>query len=289
LKASGDALSRNKGEIEMSQDSEQSDITKKKVVHEIPGMDTVVIRRDAEYRAGDPDALTMEIYYPPDFQSGARFPAVVFVFGYPDPVFHRMLGCKQKDMESYVTWARLAAASGIVAITYSNRQPADDIEAVLEYVRQNAEALGIDESRIGIWAASGHGPLALWVLMDERHRDSLKCAVLCYCFTLDLDGSTAVAEAVAKWGFVNPCAGKSVEDLSPNVPLFLARAGQDQFPGLNEAMDRFVAGALTRNLPITLVNHASGPHAFDLLDASETSREIIKQILAFMQFHLSPR
>ncbi len=34
------------------------------------------------------------------------------------------------------------------------------------------------------------------------------------------------------------------------------------------------------------MHHAAAPHAFDLVHDSETSREIIKQILAFMRFHL---
>jgi hypothetical protein len=57
-------------------------------------------------------------------------------------------------------------------------------------------------------------------------------------------------------------------------------------PGLNEALDRFVAKALPCNLPITFVNHPMAPHAFDLFDDSDTSREIIRRILAFLQFHL---
>jgi hypothetical protein len=57
-------------------------------------------------------------------------------------------------------------------------------------------------------------------------------------------------------------------------------------PGLNEKLDRFVSEALAHNLPVTLVNHPSGPHSFDLLDDGETSREIVRRILAFMRFHL---
>jgi hypothetical protein len=57
-------------------------------------------------------------------------------------------------------------------------------------------------------------------------------------------------------------------------------------PHLNETMDRFLLKALSPNLPITIMNHAAAPHAFDLFDDSETSREIIRQILAFMRFHL---
>jgi acetyl esterase/lipase len=103
---------------------------------------------------------------------------------------------------------------------------------------------------------------------------------------LDLDGSTAVAKAAKKWGFVNPAAGKSVADLPRDLPLFIVRAGRDETPHLNEALDAFLAKALAANLSITFVNHADAPHAFDVMLDSETSREIIRNILAFMRFHL---
>jgi acetyl esterase/lipase len=120
----------------------------------------------------------------------------------------------------------------------------------------------------------------------QDDRDFLKCAVLCYGLTLDLEGSTAVAEAASTWKFANPGAGKSAADLPQDLPLFVARAGRDEFPHLNETLDRFLANALACNLPMTFANHRTGPHAFDLLDDSEASREIIRQILAFLRFHL---
>jgi hypothetical protein len=57
-------------------------------------------------------------------------------------------------------------------------------------------------------------------------------------------------------------------------------------PGLNDALDAFIGAALAHNLPLTLANHASGRHAFDVVDDSRTTIESIKQILAFLQFHL---
>jgi hypothetical protein len=114
----------------------------------------------------------------------------------------------------------------------------------------------------------------------------LKCAVLLYGYTLDLDGSTAIVEATKRWGFSNPCAGKSVDDLRRDVPLFVVRAGQDQMPGLNEALDRFGGRALACNLPITIVNYSVAPHAFDLFLDNESSREIMRRLLKFLQFHL---
>lgn len=58
-------------------------------------------------------------------------------------------------------------------------------------------------------------------------------------------------------------------------------------PGLNDALDRFVGAALAVNRPVTLMNHATGPHAFDVFDDTKTSRDIVKRILAFLQLHLS--
>ena len=270
----------------MSQETQRHDIAKKRVVYQMPAEHAVTIRRDVEYRVTDVGALTMDIYHPPDSKSEARIPAVVFVNGYPDPGSQKMIGCKQKEMESYISWGQLTAASGLAAITYTTgKEPASDIHALLQHVRQNAAGLGIDENRIGLWACSGNVPNALSVLMQEA-REYLKCAVLSYGCMLDLDGDAYIAEAAKIWGFVNPCAGKSVEDLPHDIPLFIARAGQDEMPHLNETLDRFLGKALTRNLPVTFVNHPEGPHGFDIHHDSETSREIIRQILAFMRFHL---
>ena len=269
----------------MSRETPRHEITKKRVVYEIPGMDAVTVRREVQYRADDAGGLTIDIYYPPDWKSGARIPSVVFVSGYSDLGSQKILGCKLKDMESYISWGRLTAASGMIAITYTNREPVADTRALLRYVRENGAQFGIDENRIGVWACSGNVSNALSILMEED-RDYLRCAVLCYGIMLDLDGSTDVAESAAKWGFVNPSAGKSVNDLPQDLPLFIARAGQDEMPHLNETIDRFLVKALMRNLPITFTNHPEAPHAFDLMHDSETSREIIRQILAFLRFHL---
>jgi hypothetical protein len=269
----------------MNQDTQPEPISKKMVGHRISGMDDVRVRRDVEFPAASAGALTMDIYYPPEVERGARTPAVVFVAGFPDVGFEARVGCKFKETGSSVSWGRLTAASGLVSITYTNRDPAEDVHALLRYVRQNAAALGVDETRLGVWASSGNVPLALSLLMKED-REYLKCAVLCYGYMLDLEGATGVAEAARMFGFVNACAGRSVNDLPQALPLFIARAGRDELPHLNETLDRFLSAALARNLPLTFVNHHDAPHAFDLLHDSETSREIVRQILAFMRFHL---
>ncbi len=267
----------------MSRGTQQEHITKKTIAYHTPGMDEVAIERDVEYGATDSGVLTMDIYYPSDSEDKALLPAVVFVTGFPDPGYQAMLGCMQKEMGSYMSWAKATATSGLAAITYTNRNPAEDIHTLLQYVREHGASLGIEPNRIGVWSCSGNVPNALSVLM--RYGDTLKCAVLCYGYMLGLDGSTVIADAASKWGFVNPCSEKSVDDV-PDFPLFIVRAGQDETPHLNDMLDRFLAKALDRNLPVSLLNHPAGPHAFDLMHDSEITRDIVRQILAFMQFHL---
>jgi acetyl esterase/lipase len=181
-------------------------------------------------------------------------------------------------MASTASWARLCAVSGMIGMAYSNTDAAD-VHAVLRHVRHYAESLGIDRDRIGLWAASGNVPMALSVLMQDR---DIACAALMYGYMLDWPGSTFVADTLKTWGFANPAAGKAIDALRPDLPLFIARAGLDHFPHLNTALDRFVADALARNMPLTLVNHATGRHAFDILEPTEASRTVIRHTLAFL-------
>jgi hypothetical protein len=247
-------------------------------------MDAVRVQRDEPYRTTDAGALTLDLYYPPQRLTGATRPAVIFVTGYPDSGAERMLGSKFKDMGSFVSWAQLLAASGIVGITYANNEPAD-VHHVVRHIRENAAALGVDRDRLAIWACSGHAPSALSILVDQDP-DRFACAALIYPYTVDLDGSTGVAAAAAQFRFATPAAGNTVVDMPGDLPVCIVRAGRDRMPSLNEALDRFVAASLARNLPLTLINHPLGEHAFDLSDDSPMAHAAIGQALAFLHAHL---
>jgi hypothetical protein len=262
-------------------------ISKQSAVYRIAGMEHAVVRKDVIYLTTDAGPLTMDVYAPAELIARSPLPAVVLVAGYNDIGYEKMLGVKFKDMAMSISWAQLIAASGLVAIAYTNREPAADLEALLQHVRNNAAELGIERDRIGVWACSGSVPLALSALM-KHGRDFLKCGALLYGYMLDLDGAVGVAQAATTFRFTNPHAGTSFDDLGEDLPLLIARAGQEQFPGLNDSIDRFFATALALNRPVTLINHAAGPHAFDLLDDSATSRRIIRQVLDFLTAQLTP-
>ena len=261
-----------------------TELAKMTVVYSIPGMEAVTVRRDVPYRDGESGPVTYDVYYPPGVVPGRRHPAVLIVYGYSDAGLPNVFGRLFKEMGQTVSWAQLIAASGLVAILYSNREPVDDAQRVLQHLRENAADLGIDATRLGLWAASANVPLALWILMQHERHD-VKCAVL-YCgYMLDLNGATSVADMQKNFPFANPGAGKTMDDVRTDVPLLVVRAGGDQF-GVNESLDSFIAGALHRDLPVRMINHARAPHAFDLFEDSEATREIIREILRFMQFHL---
>jgi hypothetical protein len=259
------------------------EIALKKVVYEIAGADAVAIRRDVVYRDTGAGPLTMDVYYPPHCAADARLPAVIFVVGFPGPGTVARLGCAAKDMESYIGWAKLVAMSGAVAVTYApGGEPAGDLDALVRHLQNDAASLAIDKQRIGVWACSGHGPTALSMLMHDAPARAA-CAVLYYPYTMDLGGEHGVMQAAKMFGFATPCAERTADDLALDVPTFIVRAGLDQMPFLNAALDRFTQAALARNLPVTVLNHSTAPHAFDIADDTNVSRAVIRQTLAFFQ------
>jgi acetyl esterase/lipase len=171
----------------------------------------------------------------------------------------------------------------MTAVIYGSSAPAEDVHAVLRYLRDNAGSLDIDEQRIGLFSMSGSVPVALAALMRD---DTLKCAVASCGYTFDVEGSTAFADGSREYGYVNATAGRSIKELPAHVPLFVVRAGLEQFPGVNAGLDQFAASALALNLPLTFVNHATGAHGFEYDEDSAVSRGIIQQMLAFLRLHL---
>jgi acetyl esterase/lipase len=249
-------------------------------------MDDVRVQRELEYGADAALPLTFDLYTPKAADAAGRLPVVLLVAGYPDPGMERILGCRTKEMGWSSSWGRLIAASGMAAVAYANREPERDIKSVLRHLRENGARLGIDAERIALLAASGHGPLAMATLIDDRAASPLRGAALVCPLLLDLDGSTAVADAAKTFRFANPAAGRTVDDLRPRTALFIARAGLDETPGLNQTLDRFVAHALARNLPLTVVNLPEAPHAFDLMHDRDCSREAVRAALRFLRFAL---
>ena len=268
----------------MSDMSARHPITLRRLVHRIEGMEETAVERDVEYHISDAGPLHMDVYRPANAAGRGVLPVVLVAAGYRDVGVPRPLGCAFKEMEMVVSLGQLIAASGMAAVAYTTSDPGGDAIHAIDWLARHTAVVPDDAVRFGVWAASGNVPVALALLMAERR---IGAAVLSNGFTLDGAGGSAVADAAATYRFVNASAGRSIRDLPTDVPLFVVRSGRDQFAGINVAMDRFTAEALARNIPLTVVNHATAPHAFELEDDSAVTRHILESALRFLRLHLS--
>lgn len=260
------------------------------VVYSVPGMSRVSVKSDLRYTSAGGPHLLMDVYAPPRLRRGERRPAVLFIHGSVPP------GSPAKDMGVFRSWGRLAAATGMVGVTFTHRlgypkpmfaEAAADVSAALGYVRANADSLHVDKDRICLVAYSGGGPLLSSAMRDRPAH--VRCLVTFYAF-LDVRQSGMhkaheTPEALADFSPINYLA----TDAETMAPMFIARAGLDEIPGVNDSIDRFVAEAIRRNAPVTVANHPRGAHGFDVLTDDERSREIIRAALDFMRAHLGVR
>lgn len=257
-----------------------------RLTYSLPGMERVIVQT-AEFRTVGDTPLMMDIYYPPSMEADARLPMVVFVIGFADSVAIPLVGSPLKDFGQYVSWGRLTAASGLIGITYQTQQP-DDLEALVEYIRDNAASLGLDADRVGIWACSGNVPTAISFIMQDD-REYIKFAVLYYGFMLTSDNklSKQVNAQCASLGCYSTEL-EDVKDIRNDLPLFIVRAGLDSYAHLNESIDHFVTVAAQGDAVFELVDYAEGIHGFDVRDfwttsPHEQSGEIVRQTLEFMK------
>ncbi len=257
---------------EQENPAEQEDFRPRRIVYTVPNMEEITVRKDITYRTVDENELKMDVYYPSDFEGEARLPAVIFVHGDGPPDYLK----DAKDWGCYISWGQLAAASGLIAVTFNHRstegltrlyEVARDVDALVSYVRDNSGMLGIDGNMLGIWTCSAGSPFGL----DEPAEAGEPEQAL-PTFTDEVFNEFSATAYVSK--------------ASGNIPpMLLARAGLDH-PLLNAYIERLLRGAIAKNVSIDFMNHPTGHHAFDILDDNARSREIIRATVEFLKTHL---
>lgn len=258
------------------------------VVYRVAGMDKVKIKSDLKYTDVNNPNLLMDVYSPPNLGKGEKRPAVIFI--------HGGAGAETtpKDWGVYTSWGRLVGASDLIGVIFTHRltgrkasleDGANDLTAAINYVRANADLLNIDRDRICLAAYSAGGTLLASAMRDKPAY--VRCLVGFYTFMdIQQSGNLFTAgeskENLEKFSSINYLA----KDADKIAPIFIARAGLDAIPTLDDSIDRFIREALAKNVWLTVANHPNGVHGFDNQTDDERSREIIQSAIAFIKSNL---
>jgi acetyl esterase/lipase len=264
------------------------DILQKLPVYSLPGMDDARVERDLPYRTVGGEAYLADIYRPPGADT-APLPAIIFVHGDGPPEFGL-----PKAWGQYRGWGRLAAASGLVGVTFNRRPPArltalaeaaSDVDTLLAWVQAEGATRGIDITRLCLWCCSAGVPYGMRAALSDA--PGIRC-VVAYYGMLDLRQLRAdVAPQITDETLRAYSALASLEETNGHLPpTLIVKAARDT-PAINDSIDRFVATAQSLNAPIESHTHETGQHAFDILDDDDRSRALIHCTLDFIREHLA--
>lgn len=82
-----------------------------------PGMNAVPVTKDVTYKTTADGPLALDLYHPVDQPADQPASALVFIHGEAPPAELKTA----KDWGQYFSWGQLAAASGIVGVTFTHR------------------------------------------------------------------------------------------------------------------------------------------------------------------------
>jgi dienelactone hydrolase len=210
-------------------------------------------RRTVNVRYADADGVPLEMDV---FRPAADAPAPALVF------FNRATGA-DRSTGFYGEWAKVAASRGLVAVTPDLRdgQEAADFRRLVPYLVAHAGELGIDPQRVAVYAGSGN----VWAAFPAVEDPAL----------------TAIKAAVIYYGYGD------VETFRLDLPVLWVRAGLDR-PAMNGGINTVLTRALAQNAPLTLVNDATGHHAFEISDPDAVTAHTIDRTIEFVVHATAP-
>jgi len=116
--------------------------------------------------------LKMDIYYPPDYKKGEKYPAIVFFFGGG----WRSGGLGQFEPHA-LHFSKLGMVCFIPEYRVSSRHNTSPVEALadakssMRFIRAKAESFGIDGEKIVAAGGSAGGHLAAAIALTEKFND----------------------------------------------------------------------------------------------------------------------
>jgi len=244
--------------------NQQNDPAIPKIFYTIPNQEKATVVKDVIYKKVGEKELKIDVYSPAEMKSGTPLPVVLFLSGASDA----------KNWNVFKNYGELAAANGIIGVTFDKRFPQgeagittglEDTNDLISFLRQNADKYNIDKDRVCLWAFSAGGSLIFAGMQENKL--FIRCLVSYYAIT-----PMNVRRQVTTLGDKLP-------------PMLIARAGKDsQF--INNSIDLFIQEAVNRNARVNFYNYPDGVHAFELFNDTESTREILRHTFQFMKDQL---
>jgi len=221
------------------------------IIYQIPEMGKVQVKQNIVFKKVNDTSLTLDVYYPPDFEYKTNLPVVIFNNGVGAMTI--------PQWRVYKDWGKLIAAKGMIAINYEARQNngLEDGDALIEYLRTKGTSLNIDENKMAIWTCSGNTPVGMRIAMQPQR--------------------TYIKSLVVYYG--NP---DSLGKLRQDLPTLIVRSGLDA-QIINIGIENFMQQALMQDMRVELINYIKGTHAFDITTNTEESRAIIDKTIDFFK------
>lgn len=227
------------------------------VVLTIPGMDQTQIAANVPFWSKYGINMLMDVYYPPGYKFESQLPVVILVQGFTDSGGDNLA---EKDFQFEVDWAKLIAASGMIAVApQAYQEPVETLTHAMDFMNANSNQLGIDMSRIGFWGADGESWPANIMFMRSPYRDNFRAAAFLYA---DL--------------------GAIPSSWPSNLSLYVIKAGKGD-AAANQASDKFVAAAQAGKVPVTYVTLTDSEMGFDIVQNDQTSKDAIQAVLDYLK------
>ena len=213
----------------------------------------------------------IDIHVAGDSKSGRR-PAVIFVHGGPVPEDAEP---RPRDWEGFIGYGALAAAFGLVGITFNHRlytamhypHAADDVAAVVERTR----ALDmVDGDRIALWFFSGGGALAASWLRDAP--SWLRGIALTY---------PALAPPPSWPGDGPRFDAVTAVSAHPALPKLLVRVG-DEIEFLARTQDAFVKKARDVDATLEVIELPHASHGFEGHGYDAVARDAVDRAMSWI-------
>lgn len=213
-----------------------------------PSAGSVTLRTDVQFGTARDAALKMDVARPATDANGRR-PALIF--------FNTRFAGRERDV-FYQKWALAAASNGLVGIVPDlwDGTQAEDFDLLVRHLTEHADDYGVDREAIAVYAASGNVRVAFPVVEDPKR--------------------TVVKAAVMYYGLAD------IPVFRLDLPVLYVRAGLDR-PPLNRAIVELAGQAVMQNAPLTLLNHPTGHHAFELRDDDGGTAEMIERTADFVK------